>query len=67
MKFAIGVTRVRAWHYRRARSDAAECVDSPGKVLRVCVGAEGGRAFYEVEPARAAGAEALGARACVRR
>lgn len=26
----------------------AECVDSPGKTLRVCVSAEDGKAFYEV-------------------
>jgi len=26
----------------------AECVDSPGKVLRVCVSAENGKAYYEV-------------------
>jgi len=30
------------------RVDAAECVSSPGKVLQVCISAEGGAAYYEV-------------------
>jgi alpha-glucosidase len=29
-------------------ADAADCVDSPGKVLQVCVSAENGKVFYEV-------------------
>jgi alpha-glucosidase len=31
-----------------AQVNAAECIDSPGLVLRVCVGAEDGSAYYEV-------------------
>ncbi len=46
MKFLIALTCVLA--FQAASVHAAECVDSPGKVLRVCVGVEGGRAFYEV-------------------
>jgi alpha-glucosidase len=48
VKFVVGLMLVCVLVLQAGLVDAAECVDSPGKVLRVCIGAEGGRAFYEV-------------------
>ncbi|GFE85975.1 alpha-glucosidase [Steroidobacter agaridevorans] len=49
MKSAIGAMLACMLGFQAGSADAAtECVASPGEVLRVCVGAEDGRAFYEV-------------------
>ncbi|WP_206606110.1 glycoside hydrolase family 97 protein [Steroidobacter cummioxidans] len=46
MKFVIGLTCVLV--FQAGLVEAAECVESPGNVLRICVGAAGGQPFYEV-------------------
>ncbi|HEY5758946.1 MAG TPA: glycoside hydrolase family 97 N-terminal domain-containing protein, partial [Steroidobacter sp.] len=46
MKFLIGLACVIV--LQAGSVEAAECVASPSDVLRICVDAEGGRAFYEV-------------------
>ncbi|MGH8178694.1 MAG: glycoside hydrolase family 97 protein [Steroidobacter sp.] len=48
VKYSVQALLALAFVLPTAQVGAAECVHSPGKVLLVCVGAENGRAFYEV-------------------